>query len=103
MLWEAEQRDRRDRGLDATVIAEVKQCIKELRLTTGVRDKNNTKIYGLCEVLRDLRLLQDTIGGARFSLTTTVETPLDAHQHILDKIVEESPRNHQGYDRPKIC
>ena len=30
------------------------------------------------------------MGGARFSLTTTVETPLDAHRHILDKTVDDA-------------
>ena len=46
MLWEAEQRDRRDRGFDATVIAEVKQCIKELRLTTGFQHAKEAKQQG---------------------------------------------------------
>ena len=53
--------------------------IKELGFFGGVWDKMLTKMYAACTKLRDDRLLEDTLGGERFSLWGGAKKPDIAH------------------------
>ena len=55
-------------NLEEGIVVKAKEELRQLNMVGGVWDKAPTKFYAVCSVLRDARLLNDTLGSTKFTI-----------------------------------
>ena len=55
-------------NLEEGIVGKAKGELRRLNMVGGVWDKSPTRFYAVCSVLRDFRLLKDTLGGTKFTI-----------------------------------
>ena len=70
-------------NLEEGIVVKAKEVLRQLNMVGGVWDKAPTKFYAVCSVLRDARLLKDTLGGTKFTIWGWCASVFDTHHVII--------------------
>ena len=77
-------------NLEEEVVDRARGELRRLNLVGGVWDKAPTRFYAICSVLRDARLLRDTLGGSKFAIWGWFASVKDTHHVIVHEMLSKA-------------